>query len=71
MAFSVSNNQEEITLEAIGQMERKEFAKRAKRDVPTPKGQLKHNVKSSVVVYNASKDPVVYPFALNFFGYHC
>lgn len=62
MAFSVSNNHHEVTLEALGQMERKEFAKRATRDVPTPKGPSKQNVKSSVVVYNASKDPIMYPF---------
>lgn len=67
MAFSVSNNHHEVTLEALGQMERKEFAKRAAREVPTPKGPSKQNAKSSVVVYNASKDPVMYPLnALNF-----
>jgi len=61
MAFSVSNNLHEVTLEGLGQMERKEFAKRVARDVPTPKGPSKQNVKSSVVIYNANKDPVMYP----------
>lgn len=58
MAFSVSNNLHEVTLDTLAQMERKEFAKRNSKDVPTPKGLSKQNPKSSsVVVYNASKDP--------------
>ncbi|KAK3913841.1 DNA polymerase alpha subunit B [Frankliniella fusca] len=59
MAFSVSNNLHEVSLDTLAQMERKEFAKRNSKDVPTPKGSSKQNTKtSSVVVYNANKDPV-------------
>ncbi len=65
MAFSVSNNLHEVTLDALAQMERKEFAKRSTKDVPTPKGPSKQNPKTStVVVYNAGKDPVMYPLLL-------
>ena len=62
MAFSVSNNIQGITLESLAQMERKEFAKKL-REIPTPKGPSRQGVKnSSVVVYHANKDPVMYPF---------
>lgn len=63
MAFSVSNNIQGITLESLSQMERKEFMKKANQNIPTPKGPSRQGSKNGgVVVYNASKDPVMYPF---------
>lgn len=59
MAFSISNGNQEISLEVLAQMERKEFARSKSKDMPTPKGPSRQGARSSnVTVYNTSSEPV-------------